>query len=91
MANKAIEEKLQLILDYIVRLDGDISELRSEMRAEFKTVQEQLNRIEQNQPEDIKATLSIIEKNTANLREDIDHLAEAKGRHEMLLNRLTKQ
>lgn len=75
----------------MVKIDSELTDMRKAMDKGFKQVNERLDRMEADQPEDIKAILSAIEKNTATMREDIDHLAEAKGRHEMILNRISKQ
>jgi hypothetical protein len=86
-----MEDKLQLILDYIVRLDGDLNEYRQEVKNEFKQVNEKLDRIEAGQPDDIKAILKQIDKHTRNLTYDIEYLAEKVGKHDVTINRIEKQ
>lgn len=93
-----MEEKLDLILDYILRLDGEIQDFRKEMhefrgevKEEFKEVREQLDRMESDQPNDITALLSKIEKNTNVLSEDLEFLAGKVGKHEMIIDRINKQ
>ncbi|MGD2330703.1 hypothetical protein [Bacillus amyloliquefaciens] len=63
----------------------------SEIEKEFKAVNEKLDRIEAGQPEDFTAVLDRIKKNTDVINQDIEHLAGKVGKHDMILDRLTKQ
>lgn len=37
------EEKVDLILDHIIKIDGDLQDFRKEVKAEFKQMREKLD------------------------------------------------
>ncbi|MFZ3588929.1 hypothetical protein ACOI1C_06515 [Bacillus sp. DJP31] len=74
-----------------------IQQLEQKFDSKFDKVTTQLDRMEttinniaQTANEDTVAILKKIDKNTKNINRDIEFLSEQSGKHEMYLNRLSK-
>lgn len=82
-----IDDKLNLILS---KLEG-LEKGQSSIQQELAEIKQAVFRLEESQPQDIRALLERMERKIDNFRIDVEFIAEKQAAQDMKINRIEKQ
>lgn len=89
-----MEDKLNLILSKLEGLEKGQSSIQhevAEMKQEVSEIKQAVFRLEESQPQDIRAMLERINRKIDSFKVDLDYIAEKQAIQDMKINRIEKQ
>ncbi len=82
-----IEDKINLILS---KLEG-LEKGQSSIQQEVAEIKQAVFRLEEGQPQDIRAMMERMERKLDSFRIDVEYIAEKQATQDMKINRIEKQ